>query len=193
MSTGSPPSLIALRPWGFFTAEGSSLSSAGGVSGKSSRTRFFCPVISSASAPLATDGACRSHVMNSPKSAAAVRQSRPVLAHQRKYNATHPAYDLVVNCVSSRPSRTYLKKASAAGTTANSSSSTVQYFTPDGITTGNVRTVVSLLGLLRLSAFEYAEQGGGDDAGATADAQRTAGELAAADQGGSSRCVNGRR
>ena len=54
-----------------------------------------------------------------------------------------PAYDLVVNSEPSRPNRTCRKNASASSTTARSSSSTVQYRTPDGNLTGNARTLIS--------------------------------------------------
>jgi hypothetical protein len=53
------------------------------------------------------------------------------------------SYDLVVNSEPSRPNRTCRKNASASATTARSSSSTVQYLTPDGNLTGNARTLIS--------------------------------------------------
>jgi hypothetical protein len=51
-----------------------------------------------------------------------------------------PAYDLVVDSAPSRPNRTCRRNESATGTTASSSSSTVQYRTPDGSRTMNART-----------------------------------------------------
>ena len=50
-----------------------------------------------------------------------------------------PAYAFVVDSAPSRPNRTCRKNPSATGTTASSSSSTVQYRTPDGSLTGNAR------------------------------------------------------
>ena len=50
------------------------------------------------------------------------------------------AYALVVDSAPSRPNRTCRKNESATGTTARSSSSTVQYLTPDGSLTMNART-----------------------------------------------------
>jgi hypothetical protein len=44
-----------------------------------------------------------------------------------------------VDSAPSRPKRTCRKKLSATGTTARSSSSTVQYLAPDGSLTGNAR------------------------------------------------------
>ena len=52
-----------------------------------------------------------------------------------------PAYALVVDSAPSRPNRTCRKNESATGTTARSSSSTVQYRTPDGSLTMNARTL----------------------------------------------------
>jgi hypothetical protein len=51
-----------------------------------------------------------------------------------------PAYALVVDSAPSRPNRTCRKNESATGTTAKSSSSTVQYRAPDGSRTMNART-----------------------------------------------------
>ena len=84
--------------------------------------------------------ACASHVMNSPSCAAPACQSRPVREHHRKNNAIAPAYDFVVDSAPSRPNRRCRKNASATGTTARSSSRTVQYPAPDGNRTMNART-----------------------------------------------------
>src|ERR1700758_2605201 len=81
--------------------------------------------------------------MNRPSAATPSCQCRPVRTHQRRNNAIAPAYDLVVNSEPSRPNRTCRKNASASATIARSSSSTVQYLTPDGNLTGNARTLIS--------------------------------------------------
>ena len=52
-----------------------------------------------------------------------------------------PAYAFVVDSAPSRPNRICRKNESATGTTASSSSSTVQYLTPDGSLTMNARTL----------------------------------------------------
>ncbi|WP_381805696.1 hypothetical protein [Streptomyces niveus] len=67
-----------------------------------------------------------SQTTNSPSSSAATRQSRPVRMHHRRYSAMCPAYVRVVNSAWSLPNRTCRRKASASGTTAKSSSTTVQ-------------------------------------------------------------------
>ncbi|MGW3745583.1 hypothetical protein ACWD62_34700 [Streptomyces sp. NPDC005146] len=67
-----------------------------------------------------------SQTMNIPNSAAATRQSRPVRMHQRRYSAMCPAYVRVVSSAWSLPNRKCRKSASASGTTARSSSITVQ-------------------------------------------------------------------
>ncbi|MDJ0341749.1 hypothetical protein QMK19_04405 [Streptomyces sp. H10-C2] len=73
-----------------------------------------------------------SQTTNIASSSAATRQSRPVRMHQRKYSAMCPAYVRVVSSAWSLPNRTCRRNASASGTTARSSSRTVQYRTPDG-------------------------------------------------------------
>ena len=93
----------------------------------------------SAPMPDAAGPACTSQVMNNPSCPTPACQSRPVRAHHRKNNAMLPAYALVVDSAPSRPNRTCRKNESAAGTTASSSSSTVQYRAPDGSRTMNAR------------------------------------------------------
>jgi hypothetical protein len=92
------------------------------------------------SVPDTSGPACSSQVMNSPSCPIPACQSRPVRAHHRKNSAMPPAYDLVVDSAPSRPNRTCRRNESATGTTPSSSSSTVQYRTPDGSCTMNART-----------------------------------------------------
>src|SRR5664279_4127121 len=77
--------------------------------------------------------------MNSANCSAPACQLRPVRAHQRRNNAIEFAELFVVDSAPARPNRTCRKKPSATGTTARSSSSTVQYLAPDGKLTGNAR------------------------------------------------------
>ncbi|WP_025433922.1 hypothetical protein [Rhodococcus opacus] len=85
-------------------------------------------------------------MMNNPSAGTPSCQCRPVRAHHRRNNAIPPVYDLVVSSEPSRPNRTCRKNASASSTTARSSSSTVQYRTPDGNLTGNARILISSRG-----------------------------------------------
>ena len=93
-----------------------------------------------ASMPDTSGPACASHVMNSPSCPLPACQSLPVRAHHRRNSAIAPAYALVVDSAPSRPNRRCRKNESATGTTASSSSSTVQYRAPDGNLTMNART-----------------------------------------------------
>jgi hypothetical protein len=94
-----------------------------------------------ASTPDTARPACASQVMNKPSCPAPASQLRPDRAHQRRNSAIPPAYAFVVDSAPSRPNRTCRKNESATGTTARSSSSTVQYRTPDGSLTMNARTL----------------------------------------------------
>jgi hypothetical protein len=89
--------------------------------------------------PETAGPACASQVMNSPSCPIPACQVRPDLAHHRRNSAMPPAYAFVVDSAPSRPNRTCRRNESATGTTASSSSSTVQYLTPDGSLTRNAR------------------------------------------------------
>lgn len=62
-------------------------------------------------------GVCFNHVMNPPSRSAAVRQSRAVSPHQRRYSANASAYVFVVLSAASCPNRRCRRYSSAELTT----------------------------------------------------------------------------
>ncbi|WP_308296710.1 DNA-processing protein DprA [Streptomyces sp. ISL-44] len=60
-------------------------------------------------------------------------------SHQRRYRASDPAYDLVVSSALCCPNRDSRRYTSTAWTRSQRSSTTVQYWLPDGSRTGNAR------------------------------------------------------
>jgi len=81
-----------------------------------------------------------------------------VRSHQHKNSAIAPAYAFVVSSDPSRPNRTCRKNPSACGTTHSSSSSTVQYRSPDGNLTANARTSSPVLAPDSNNYYQQQEQ-----------------------------------
>jgi hypothetical protein len=93
--------------------------------------------------------------MNNPNCSTPACQDRPDLAHQRKNNTMPIAYAFVVDSAPSRPNRRCRKNSSATVTTASSSSSTVQYLTPDGNLTKKARIVAPLIPIGSLTSISH--------------------------------------
>src|SRR5260370_19425859 len=82
----------------------------------------------------------KEHGLTPAGDAQEIRPSTPSGRTTARTTRSRPAYAFVVSSEPSRPNRTSRKNASASGTTHSSSSSTVQYWSPDGSLTANART-----------------------------------------------------